>query len=662
MDGQLKTTQPKWEGLTNTNEKMEILVKFITLAMEDKNTYFPPKNLDLVYNTEIYATPTLRDNLKNLIEKIDNITFKFYNVENINDVYYEGDSYNGYTNFQKVFINSNKMNKQTIIGQLLVEIYERINPLLKRLDSIQTTIKEIQFNNNSYNESIQHATDNTSKIKEDFKKYRENIMSDWNYYKKFLFAFYYVIMLIYFIIILGLLIAIICYLILYVCFKKQQEYKFPMFIIWNILRFFTFSMFLYGATTGMLSMVMNDSIGYLIYMFGETNLMGVKTYVVPDGDSKYFINFCLYDEKANLQKFLGLNSLMTDSMLNFYNSLYNLNSITDFSFISNNLNSYSYGYDNLTNYLTDMTYSNKSQENPIKDYMEKLNNISKNEIFTFEEIENDECGSICSKYNNETNNNYLNGLCNRSSTSETYCIVLSKLIQNFNNDTLEDANGFIYINDNATKYFKAIIRSYRDYYNKIYEIQSIFGQINLSPMSTPIKNAIENATNKYSEQIKEFKETYEKNGNVLSFLNCKFLYTDLNIIYYALSELASKTRSLCGITTSMAFFLAIAVYSTIWAMHHYDREIFDGKKKKRRGSKHISSHHHYNHSKTKAIDNNEKYINNINEDSSLSKSKTVKNDNKSRKKKVLNETELSTKRDNEEDNQSLKENMLNSIN
>ena len=126
--------------------------------------------------------------------------------------------------------------------------------------------------------------------------------------------------------------------------------------------------------------------------------------------------------------------------------------------------------------------------------------------------------------------------------------------------------------------------------------------------------------------------------------------------------MASKTRSLCGITTSMAFFLAIAVYSTIWAMHHYDRELFDGKKKKRRLSKHGSSHHHTNHSKTKAYNSNEKYINNINEDINLSKSKTTKNDNKSKKKKILNETELSLKKDNEEDNKSLNENMLNSLN
>jgi len=661
MDGQLKTTQPKWEGLINTNKKLDTLVNFITDAMNDHNSYFPPNNLNYQFNltdySVIYLTNALGEKLNNLIEKFDNLNLKYYD-ENNNEK-----DYNNFTNFKKIFYNStNKMNKETIIGQLLVEIYERINPLLKRLESIQTTINEVKFNNNSYNKSIQAAKENSTKIEEDFIKYRENIMSDWNYYKKFLFAFYYVIMLIYFIIILGLLIAIISYLILYVCYKKQNEYKLPMFIIWNILRFFTFSMFLYGATTGMLSMVMNDSIGYLIYMFSETNLMGEKTYVVPDGDSRYFINFCLYDKKANLQEFLGLDNLMTDSMLNFHNSLYHLDSISDFNFITNSLEAYTYGSVNLSNYLNDMTLD-IIENNPIDAFINNLNESYKQfkEIFAFTE---EKCinSTKCLKYND---GDYSKGFCSNHGENNK-CIVLPDLIQknfNMNITKIEDKDKKnVYINDNAKNYFIAIGKSYINYSENIKEIQDIFESINLNTMSTKIEETINKAKKKYEKQIEEFKETYEKNGNVLSFLNCKFLYNDLNIIYYALSELASKTRSLCGITTSMAFFLAIAVYSTIWAMHHYDRELFDGKKKKRRGSKHISSHHHYNHSKSKPINKNEKYINNINEDSSLSKSKTVKNDNKTKKKKILNETELSTKRDNEEDNQSLKENMLNSIN
>ena len=45
-------------------------------------------------------------------------------------------------------------------------------------------------------------------------------------------------------------------------------------------------------------------------------------------------------------------------------------------------------------------------------------------------------------------------------------------------------------------------------------------------------------------------------------------------------------------------------------------------RKKIKRNQYISSHHHYNHSKTKTIENNEKYINNIN--FNLSKSKTIK--------------------------------------
>ena len=74
-----------------------------------------------------------------------------------------------------------------IIGQLLVEEeYARINPILKRLESIQTTIDEIKFNYKYYNQTIIDENKNTSEIEKDFKNYRENIMSDWNFYKKFI--------------------------------------------------------------------------------------------------------------------------------------------------------------------------------------------------------------------------------------------------------------------------------------------------------------------------------------------------------------------------------------------------------------------------------------------------------------------------------------------
>jgi hypothetical protein len=221
----------------------------------------------------------------------------------------------------------------------------------------------------------------------------------------------------------------------------------------------------------------------------------------------------------------------------------------------------------------------------------------------------------------------------------------------------------LYNDTNAKKYLKAIICSYEFYKKKIADIQSKFYDINLNTMYNPIYDSINKAKETYNKQIEQFQNTYENNGNVLSFLNCKYLYYDLNIIYYTLTELASKTRSLCGITTSLAFFLAIAVYATIWAMHHYDNELFNGKKKKRRKSKNFSSNHNHS-SKTKIYSNDEKkYVNNINENDSLSKSKTVKTDNHSKKKKkILNETELSIQKNNEEDSKSLKENMLDSIN
>jgi hypothetical protein len=75
MDGQLKTTQPKWEGLEKTNIKMNTLVDFIENAKNETFTYFPPKNIlpyNLTNSFEIYATTQLGNNLKKLVENTHN--------------------------------------------------------------------------------------------------------------------------------------------------------------------------------------------------------------------------------------------------------------------------------------------------------------------------------------------------------------------------------------------------------------------------------------------------------------------------------------------------------------------------------------------------------------------------------------------------------------
>ena len=60
MDGQLKTTEPKWVGLNNTNKKMETLVSFIESVMNDSYTYFPPKKINNKDFPDIYLSENYR--------------------------------------------------------------------------------------------------------------------------------------------------------------------------------------------------------------------------------------------------------------------------------------------------------------------------------------------------------------------------------------------------------------------------------------------------------------------------------------------------------------------------------------------------------------------------------------------------------------------------
>ena len=79
MNGELKTTQTKWEGLTNTNIKMNTLANFIKTAMDDQNKYFTPSGFsehELKDNFRIYATSNLGNKLKELVNEINILDLK----------------------------------------------------------------------------------------------------------------------------------------------------------------------------------------------------------------------------------------------------------------------------------------------------------------------------------------------------------------------------------------------------------------------------------------------------------------------------------------------------------------------------------------------------------------------------------------------------------
>ena len=73
-----------------------------------------------------------------------------------------------------------------------------------------------------------------------------------------------------------------------------------MHIVWNILKFFSFSFFMFGAAFGALYLVSRDLIGYNQFLFSNLNLApNVTTYLLPNGATKEFLRYCINEEDSN---------------------------------------------------------------------------------------------------------------------------------------------------------------------------------------------------------------------------------------------------------------------------------------------------------------------------------------------------------------------------
>jgi hypothetical protein len=124
-------------------------------------------------------------------------------------------------------------------------------------------------------------------------------------------------------------------------------------------------------------------------------------------------------------------------------------------------------------------------------------------------------------------------------------------------------------------------------------------------MCEDLLSSIQSISKNFKDDLNKFTEDAITYGGIFSFMDCAFLRNDINIIFELFTSLSSRSRSLCGICCSMAFFGCVTVYFSLFCMYHYDKSRFKDLKKDKIGSFGGSSDDHYHKKKSKVplIDN-----------------------------------------------------------
>ena len=208
--GQLKTTQPKWEGFKN-----------LTKIIENFNTFISSiPNASEVSNPDDFTESMIINSWK-----------KIYTIksEKIND---------------EIFSNS-------------------------KFDQIKTGDK--------------------------------GLLKEYHYYLKRLKACLKVLSMIYYCLFLIATTLAAVSLMFYACLKRQGYLLTVMHVLWNVIRFFIFSFFLYGTAYGIFFLILRDMVYVTENIFDKENLGKSHDYI--DG-GQTILEFCLYGEK----NFIKINS------------------------------------------------------------------------------------------------------------------------------------------------------------------------------------------------------------------------------------------------------------------------------------------------------------------------------------------------------------------
>ena len=236
LHGQLNATEPKWKGFANAFTILDNLDKFITKVKETNN-------LPLV------------DEFTNHKTCVDDTT---HSVSPENE--------------EKAYEYVNKYKK--IISSL---------EYLKKFSESENTI--ISYLANTFNQNN----------RTNFETIKKNLLEDGCfYYGRVLIGCMKVLAMVYFCLFIITITLAGISMMFYACLKRQGYLITIMHVLWNIIRFFMFSFFIFGAAYGIFFLALRDSIAVVQGLFDPYGfLFDPSKNLFPAEDNNQFLIQCL---------------------------------------------------------------------------------------------------------------------------------------------------------------------------------------------------------------------------------------------------------------------------------------------------------------------------------------------------------------------------------
>ena len=282
--GQLQETFPRWEGFTKISTYLTNLVAFLS-------------------------------------------TFQKINIaENfISDNYAKGNYdyflYDGY--YTRKFLTEIEQVKD---NEKSLEIIKYVIPITSRFGKVVDSMYKFNKFYVSFTQNITSLLTFFSSLPGDFQTLKNDFLDEFSYYAKVGKACGKVLTMIYFCLLCIAITFAGVSLMFYACLRRQGYLQTFMHILWNIIRFFIFSYFFYGAAYGMCYLALRDAIAYVMFVFGDANLKTNEiSYLVPKNQGRDYLHFCIVESDSNYKN--KLDHTLVQSLNDFFTNFKELENL-----------------------------------------------------------------------------------------------------------------------------------------------------------------------------------------------------------------------------------------------------------------------------------------------------------------------------------------------
>lgn len=314
--GQLKDSLPRWEGFNNNKLKL-LESKKIVDNYNGRENAMSSSFLNINSNWTTDEKPYFSDN--------DNYKFRGKNympyINKITEILSKcrEQGKNLFLDDNKLFYDfSNPDNLSSILGTFIYEVNKIKNSLIEKFEEMEESVLDLNQYSEFYSEQLNISINNYDLISKDLKNYQNGYLDDVEHYVKVAKGCGHILVMIYLCLLSFISFCGCIFLLVYSYLTNQGNLDLLMHIVWNSIKFFSFSFFIYGAVFGMLFNTLRDLINMNMFLFGP-NLIANTTYLLPKEKSREFFYFCLTEEKAEFTD--EIDSMLSENLDELYTSI-----------------------------------------------------------------------------------------------------------------------------------------------------------------------------------------------------------------------------------------------------------------------------------------------------------------------------------------------------